>query len=130
MQFAPNAAVAEFTKESSPTIFETIRTPWGKPDDILIASVPSEEGDCSVLLVSTPSHGGMLPSKSIYERIPEDERAYAIRWSGVSTNGIAWFEEDCAVAFVIVAAPELFAPETVASARAMASWAKQKWMGR
>lgn len=124
MQFGHGTIVERFSRAEAPDLFEQYPTPWGQADAITF--IQSPDGYPLVAIVETPSHGGMIPHESIWRRIPEAQRAYARRWAGVARNGIEWFEEDVCAAFVIMAAPELFADETVIMARAMASFAAQR----
>lgn len=82
-------------------------SPWGR--------VQSAEriGDGGIWQVSTASHGGMFVPDALLSRVSAEGRAFARKWSGSE----AWFEEDCAVCYVVAAFPELFTAEEVSYAR-------------
>lgn len=89
-------------------------TPWGAPDSVTMIAP-------GIWSVSTPSHGGIYLEREALARIPKAHQDYAAQWS--HGMGAAWFEEDCAVACVIVAYPEHFTPSNVESAKAtVAHW--------
>lgn len=56
--------------------------------------------------------------------LSRDARAYAAAWS--HGHGSAWFEEDCAVAFLVVERPEWFPDADPEAARATVAWAKAR----
>lgn len=76
-------------------------SPWGTIDHV----DPVAEG---IVFVSTPSHGGMKLSREMQQRMPE----------GARCDG-GWYEEDCEQCLVVVAMPDLFAPDKVEVARKM-----------
>jgi hypothetical protein len=75
-------------------------TPWGKADSV------DEIGE-GIYSVSTPSHGGFFVPSALVAKMDPGKVAFSKRSSG-SEN---WFEEDCAVAFVVEAFPHLFPGE-------------------
>lgn len=101
-------------------------TPWGAIQSATFVFAPGRS-EPALLIASTASHGGMLPSRTIYDRIPEDQRAYALRWGGLAASGIGWFEEDVCWSFVVAATPELFDDETVERANRLARMAMAAW---
>ena len=86
----------ETLKNGDPVAIGT-NTPWG------VAETVSHIGE-GIWAVDTASHGGFfVPTEKLIEMDPL-KVAYSYMWSG-SPN---WFEEDCAVAFVVEAFPHLF----------------------
>lgn len=82
----------------------TIRnSPWGKPQHI-------KELAKGITLVSTASHGGFRLSSSRMKIIEEKFPTFT-PWAGA-----CWLEEDCDVAFAVVAFPELWTKEEVVTA--------------
>lgn len=71
-------------------------TPWGHSQHVY----PKGDG---VLVVDTAGHGGVFVPDELLHLIPEDEQAYAARWSH-SRN---WYEEDCAAASPYKHLPQL-----------------------
>jgi hypothetical protein len=72
-------------------------TPWGYADQY-------ENLGQGVFSVSTPSHGGIFVPECMLHNIPEEQQAWAERWSGSRQ----WYEEDCCWAAVAVALPDRF----------------------
>ena len=74
-------------------------TPWGMSDN-------AEEVAPGIVFYWTPSHGGFYLDPAQLAYVLPDGRAFAAKWS--HGWGDAWFEEDCAWAFVAEAFPESF----------------------
>lgn len=88
-------------------------TPWGPAQSV-------EEIKPGIVMVSTASHGGWWVSPERMKRFP----AALLTTGGIGApfegaGGSAWFEEDCAVALVVLAFPEDWPSQQVANARAM-----------
>ena len=85
-------------------------TPWGRAQDV------REVAD-GITLVTTAGHGGLYVTRPM----PADARAYAAAWS--HGWGARWYEEDCAVGFVIAEYPHAFAAlGWTIDAAAFAAW--------
>lgn len=72
------------------------RSPWGRIEEVTRLSA-------DVVIVSTPSHGGIHVSGASLAAIPARYRRFAEAWA---PRG--WFEEDCAALAVVVTFPDLF----------------------
>ena len=88
----------------------TIRdnTPWGVADY-------HKEFAPGIDLFETPSHGGVRLSRERFASMPTELQA--IRPFADRCDGDYWYEEDCDIVIVIVAFPELFEAQNVASAK-------------
>lgn len=95
----------ETLKNGDPVAIGT-NTPWG------VAEFVSHIGE-GIWSVDTMSHGGYFVPTELVAKMDPAKVAYSAEWSG-SPN---WFEEDCAVAFVVEAFPHLF-PGALDTARA------------
>lgn len=80
-----------------------MNTPWGKADHV-------ESPVRGVHFVSTPSHGGIMVSKELAERVLSD-KARSLNVYGGIYNGYYCFEEDCEWALVLYEHPEWEAEE-------------------
>lgn len=86
-------------------------TPWGVADFVKVLAP-------GVVMVGTPSHGGIWLSRERCDAMPR-ELAGVVTFveSGgpqAPREGGRWYEEDCDVALVALAFPELFPREFVA----------------
>jgi hypothetical protein len=84
----------------------TRNTPWGP------AQTAQDIGR-GVIAVTTASHGGLFVPDELLPAISPTGQAEARRWCG-SPN---WYEEDCCLAYVAVALPELFTGDQLDAAR-------------
>lgn len=75
-------------------------SPWGEIQGV------EQVGEKGVVFVTTASHGGMWVPRRHRGRFTQKARAFASKWS--KGHGWQWFEEDCAVAYVVMAMPECF----------------------
>lgn len=88
-----------------------VSTPWGMADHV-------EEMGQGVLWVDTPSHGGIYVPDALLDRIPQEWRDRARKWSG-SPN---WYEEDCEWASAVVSLRHLFSERQIESALKSIAW--------
>lgn len=86
-------------------------TPWGQAD-----YVTAKCEDKSVIVVGTPSHGGIGVHIATHP-IPEHFQKLAI-----CGDTWAWFEEDCAWAAAALMLPEVFRNEQVAAESTLRNW--------
>jgi hypothetical protein len=87
-------------------------TPWGVADFVKVLAP-------GVVMVCTPSHGGIWLSRERCDAMPRELAGvptFVERSVGrmPSAHGGRWYEEDCDVALVALAFPELFPREFVA----------------
>lgn len=83
-------------------------SPWG----IIQHAHRHAEG---VIEVLTSGHGGFFVNRG--HPLSGKARAFAKEWS--HGWGGEWFEQDCAVAYVVAELPHLFTPEHVTKAKQM-----------
>jgi len=86
--------------------FRRDTTPWGYAQQY-------ENLNQGIFTVSTASHGGIFIPFCMLHCIPLDQQEWAEKWSGSKQ----WYEEDCCVASVIVAFPNLFSSSALESAK-------------
>jgi hypothetical protein len=109
-------------KAASEDTLRRIGTPWGRPTTLTVVWKPKADvmtDEPLLVIVETPSHGGICPGAEIFERIPKAHVEYARKFSHGAP--MVWFEEDCAWAAVALAAPELFEDIALERARAIAN---------
>lgn len=100
-----------------------MRTPWGTADHV-------RRYRCGAVSVSTPSHGGYLVPRPLFEsqsKTTPPDVLRVVQWLGRDPFGYvnaagAWFEEDCLWAVLVLAWPALRA-ELAAEA---AAWCERE----